>query len=160
MVLLASEFDKSRFFKAVDLDKEKKLRISKVTAEVLGQGDDKERKPIVWFTNDERGLVLNKTNLRTLKEAFGDNMEAWAGKIIVVFPTMTDIRGKMTPALRVRLPPPKQATMAGNGQAAPQPKPEASAPPKSVTESLDEFGQSQPSEKPDIADDLNDEINF
>jgi len=160
MVLLASEFDKSRFLKAADLDKEKKFRVSKVTVEVLGQGDNKERKPIVWFTNDERGLVLNKTNLRALKEAFGDNMEAWAGKVVVVFPTMTDLRGRMTPALRVRVPPPKQATMAGNGQAAPQPKPATPAPPKSTTEQLDEFGQSQSSEKPSLSEDLNDEINF
>jgi len=163
MVLLASEFDKSRFLKAADLDKEKKFRISKVTAEVLGQGDSKERKPIVWFTNDEHGLVLNKTNLRALKDAFGDNMEAWAGKVIVVFPTMTDLRGKMTAALRVRIPPPKQTAMAGNGQAAamsPQPKSALPAPSKSTAEQLDEFGQSHSSEKPDIADDLNDEINF
>ena len=160
MVLLASEFDKSRFLKAADLEKEKKFRISKVAAEVLGQGDTKERKPIVWFTNDERGLVLNKTNLRVLKHDFGDNMEAWVGKIIVVFPTMTDLRGKMTPALRVRTPPPKQATMAGNGQAAPQPKPTPSAPSKSAAEQLDEFGQSQPPEKPSVDHDLNDDIGF
>jgi hypothetical protein len=163
MVLLASEFDKSRFLKAADLDKEKKFRISKVAAEVLGQGDDKERKPVVWFTNDERGLVLNKTNLRALRDAFGDNMEAWAGKVIVVFPTMVDLRGRMTPALRVRIPPPKQTTMAGNGQAtaaSPQPKPKPTAPPKSTTEQLDEFGQSQSSEKPSLSEDLNDEINF
>ena len=32
----------------------------------------------------------------------------WNGKIIVVFPTMVDMRGKMTPGLRVRIPPPKQ----------------------------------------------------
>jgi len=158
MVLLASEFDKSRFLKAADLDKEKKFRISKVTAEALGQGDNKERKPIVWFTNEERGLVLNKTNLRALQGAFGDNMEAWAGKIIVIFPTMADMRGKLTPALRVRIPPPKQATMAGNGQAASQPKPASPAPSKSTTEQLDEFGQSQLSEKPSIAEDLDDEI--
>ena len=160
MVLLASEFDKSRFLKAADLQKEKKFRVSKVTVEVLGQGNDKERKPVVWFTNDERGLVLNKTNRHTLKDAFGDNMEAWVGKIIIVFPTMTDIRGKPTPALRVRIPPPKQATMTGNGQAAPQPKPEPPAPSKpTVEQQLDEFGQSQLSEKkPSIADDLDDEI--
>jgi len=160
MVLLASEFDKSRFLKDADLDKEKKFRISKVTAEVLGQGDDKERKPIVWFTNDERGLVLNKTNLRALQGAFGDNMEAWVGKVVVVFPTMVDMRGKMTPALRVRIPAPKQTTIAGHGQAAPQPKPASPAPSKSAAEQLDEFGQSQLSEKPSIADDLDDEIPF
>jgi hypothetical protein len=159
MVLLASEFDKSRFLKAADLDKEKKFRISKVTAEVLGKGDDKERKPIVWFTNDERGLVLNKTNLRALQGAFGDSMEAWAGKVIVIFSTIVDLRGKMTPALRVRIPPPKQTTTAGNGQAAAMsPRPKPAAPPKSTTEQLDEFSQSQLSEKPSIAEDLDDEI--
>ena len=56
--------------------------------------------------------MLNKTNNRTIRGAFGDDTADWIGKIIVVFPTMTDFRGKMTPALRVRIPPPKQATAA------------------------------------------------
>ena len=87
-----------------------------------------EKKLVVWFTNDERGLVLNKTNNRTIRGAFGDDTANWVGKIIVVFPTMTDLRGKMTPALRVRIPPPKQAPQqpaapqqpvtSGNGAAA------------------------------------------
>ena len=74
----------------------------------------------VWFTNDERGLVLNKTNNRTIRGAFGDDTANWVGKIIVVFPTMADVRGKMTPALRVRIPPPKQATAACNSRQTPQ----------------------------------------
>ena len=56
--------------------------------------------------------MLNKTNNRTIRGAFGDDTANWVGKIIVVFPMMTDLRGKMTPALRVRIPPPKQATAA------------------------------------------------
>ena len=59
--------------------------------------------------------MLNKTNNRTLRGAFGDAADGWVGKIIVVFPTMADFRGKMGPALRVRIPPPKQAS----GRAAP-----------------------------------------
>ena len=46
----------------------------------------------------------------------------WTGKIIIIFPTMVDLRGKMTPALRVRIPPPKQAATAPTA-AAPVPKP-------------------------------------
>jgi len=76
MVLLASEFDNSRFLKAADVPSEKKFRIKNVTAEVFGTGDDKQRKPILWFTNDERGLVLNKTNRHTLQGAFGDTMDS------------------------------------------------------------------------------------
>ena len=82
-MLLASDYDRSKFLKASDLDREKKYRIKSVTAEELGIGKDKETKLVVWFTNDARGLVLNKTNNRTLRGAFGDNTADWATKVIV-----------------------------------------------------------------------------
>jgi hypothetical protein len=163
MALFASDFDKSKYLRAEDLKSEKKFRIKAVTVEAVG--NDKEQKLVVWFTNDERGLVLNKTNNRTLRGSFGDDTSTWPNRIIIVFPTMTDLRGKMTPALRVRTPPPKSATTAtaapkpapsGNGAAAvAQPKPVAT-----VEQQLDEFGQSQSAEKPSIADDLDDEVPF
>src|SRR5262249_2643427 len=115
-MLLASNYDQSRYFKAADQQTEKKLRIKNVTEEIIGAGDDKERKLCVGFKNDERGLVLNKTNNRTLRGAFGDACDGWKGKIIVLFPTQDDFRGRMVPVLRVRIPPPKQP--AGNGQTA------------------------------------------
>lgn len=146
MVLLASAYDQSRFLKAEDLPTEKKFRIKVVTEEEVGVGKDKERKLVVWFTNDEHGLVLNKTNNRTIRGAFGDACDGWVGKIIIVFPTMADFRGTMKPALRVRIPPPKQA--AGNGQAAvtakPAPAVEPEPPPAAAT----------------ADDDLDDEIGF
>jgi hypothetical protein len=117
MVLLASDFDRSRFLKAADIDGEKRFRIKGVAPEEVGTDGDK--KLVVRFTNDERGLVLNKTNNRTLRGAFGDAVEGWVGRIIVVFSTVADLRGKLVPALRVRIPPPKQA--AGNGDASAPP---------------------------------------
>ena len=113
-MLLASAYDQSKYFKAADIPQEKKLRIKDVTEEEIGVGRDKERKLCVWFTNDTRGLVLNRTNNRTLRGAFGDACDGWKGKIIVVFPTQDDFRGRMVPVLRVRIPPPRQA--AGNEQ--------------------------------------------
>jgi hypothetical protein len=113
MVLLASAYDQSRFLKAQDLTAEKKFKIKSVTEEDVGVGKDKERKLVVWFTNDARGLVLNRVNNRTIRGAFGDACDGWTGKIIVAFPTMAEFRGEMKPALRVRIPPPK-----GNGQPA------------------------------------------
>ena len=132
MVLLASDYDKTRFLKAEDLSAEKKFRIKSVTEEEVGVGKDKERKLVVWFTNDSRGLVLNRVNNRTLRGAFGDACDGWIGKIIVIFPTMAEFRGTMKPALRVRIPPPKQA--AGNVQTAKHKPPE----PDPVEEVLDE----------------------
>jgi hypothetical protein len=64
-MLLASAYDQSRYFKATDMQAEKKLRIKDVTEEEIGVGQDKEKKLCVWFTTDPHGLVLNKTNNRT-----------------------------------------------------------------------------------------------
>jgi hypothetical protein len=166
MVLLASEFDQSKYLNAQDLKAEKKFRIKEVTVEMIGTGVQKERKLVAWFTNDKKGLVLNKTNNRTLRHAFGDDTNGWKGKVIVVFPTPVEMAGKMTSGLRVRIPPPKQAATSGNGQAVatpaqPAPQPAPSQPVQSASQQeLDEFGQSPSSEKPSLADDLNDEVGF
>jgi hypothetical protein len=144
-MLLASSYDQSRFFKAADLDAEKKLRVKTVTEESVGVGAEQQKKLVVWFTNDERGLVLNKTNNRTMRGAFGDDCAGWAEKIIVLFPSTVDLRGKMVPSLRVRIPPPKQAAAAGNG----------------ATKSVEpEQPPAKPAVQPSSADDLNDEIPF
>jgi hypothetical protein len=95
MVLLASDYDKSNFLKANDLDGERKFRIKLVTEEDIGTGANKEKKLVVWFTNDDRGLVLNKTNNRVLRGAFGDDTAGWADKIIVLFSMMVPLGGKI-----------------------------------------------------------------
>jgi hypothetical protein len=146
MVLLASAFDQSKYLNAADLTQEIKLRIKSVTVEPVRRGPAQEQMPVLWFTNHKKGLVLNKTNNRTLRAAFGDDMEKWAEKIIVVFPTHTDFGGKTVGALRVRIPPPKQAT-AGNGQ-----------PIKPAT--VQEAEILPPEPKPSLSDDLDDEIGF
>jgi hypothetical protein len=144
MVLLASAYDQSRFFKAADLAAEKKLRIKTVTEEMIGMDKDKERKLVVWFTNDERGLVLNRINNRTIRGAYGDAVEGWVGKIIVVFPTMAEFRGKMGPALRVR--------PSGDGVAAKSAK-KMPAPPADDPEL-------EPEPVKSLGEELDDEIGF
>ncbi len=120
MVLLASDYDKSRFFRADDLNGDRKLRIKTATEELVGAEADKEKKLVIWFTNDERGLVLNRTNNRTIRGAFGDDTTGWAGKVIIIFPMTVEMGGKTVPGLRVRIPPPKHSSQAA---AAAKPKP-------------------------------------
>ena len=163
MVLLASNYDKSRFFKADDLDGDRKLRIKGVTEELVGAGAEKEKKLVVWFTNDERGLVLNRLNNRTLRGAFGDDTAGWTGKVIIIFAMDVEMRGKMVPGLRVRIPPPKHGGPAevttkpepsGNGQiVAAQPKPP-------VDEELDDIDGPPAQSQTTDADELDDEIPF
>ena len=108
MVLFASTYDQSRFFRAEDLTQDKVLRIKSVTEEVIGQAADQQKKLVVWFTSSPKGLVLNRTNNRAIRGAYGDDVLGWAGKLIVLYPTQTDFDGKMVGALRVRIPPSKQ----------------------------------------------------
>ena len=109
MVLLASMYDQSRFFRAEDLTQDKVLRIKSVTEEVVGQSPDQEKKLVVWFTKSAKGLVLNRTNNRAIRGAHGDDVAGWPGKLIVLYPTQADFGGQMVGALRVRILPPKQA---------------------------------------------------
>jgi hypothetical protein len=153
-MLLASDYDKSKYLKGVDLEREKKFRIKVVTEEELtDNAGKKEKKPVVWFTSIEQGLVLNKTNLRTLRGAFGDRMKDWETKVVAIFPMMAD-NGK--PGLRIRILPPKQDSAAaaappsGNGAATPSQT--APTTPKTVGD---------PELEPDSAgDEMDDEIPF
>jgi hypothetical protein len=122
MVLLASKYDQSRFFRAEDLTQDRVLRIKSVTEELIGQGAG-QKKLVVWFTNDLKGLVLNRTNNRAIRGAYGDDVAGWTGKLIVLFRTHADFGGQVVDALRVRIPPPKQAkaSQASSSQEAAKP---------------------------------------
>ena len=118
MVLLASSYDETRFHKAADHQTEVRLKVRAVTEEKMADG---EVKLVVWFTNSKRGLVLNRVNNRTIRAAYGDAVDGWVGKIIVLFPTTAEFRGKMGPALRVRIPSPKDGYRAASTPAKKQP---------------------------------------
>ena len=119
MVLLASEYDQSKFLRAEDLDGgERKFRIKGVSVEDVSG----EQKLVVWFTNHKKGLALNKTNNRVLRAAFGNDTAGWKDQFIILFSMMVPFKGQMVPGLRVRIPPPKQAGKKIAGEPAAQAK--------------------------------------
>ena len=77
-MVLASNYDQSTWMKAADVEDELTLKIKDVTEETVGAGKEKETKLCVWFTNQKQGLLLNKTNNRALRGAFGDETDEWA----------------------------------------------------------------------------------
>ena len=133
MTLYASDFDRSKYMKAADLGPtgtEKRFKIKNCTKETVGEKE--EAKACVWFTTHPKGLLLNKTNLRTLQGALGDKMDNWTGKVVILFVTPVSNRGAMVDGIRVRIPPPKDDYRA---PAAPAPKPK----PPPVEEPDDDF---------------------
>jgi hypothetical protein len=114
----------SKWLKASDIpeDGDLVLTISSVGREEIGQGDDTDLKPVVYFEETEKGLVLNKTNAETIVTLHGSETNAWEGRKVALFATEVDFRGKQTLAIRIRLRKPKAAGQAP-AAAAPAPEP-------------------------------------
>lgn len=97
-----------KYLKAADCDPAILVTISKVTQEDIGQ--DHEKKFVVWFEENDRGLVLNATNGASISEVVGDDdSDAWTGHKVVLFKTQTDYAGRRVDCIRVRAPRSKAA---------------------------------------------------
>jgi len=94
----------SKYLKAADLqDRQHKLVMHRVEMENIG---DDDKKPVLYFVGKQKGLVLNKTNSKTIATAYGDDTDTWENKELVIFPAMVDFRGDQVEAIRVKTPKP------------------------------------------------------
>lgn len=91
----------SKYIKAADLQgRNVTVKIDRAEFEVIGS----DKKLILYFEGKDRGMVLNRTNSNNIAVLYGDEMEDWEGKEIVLFEAMVDFQGKTVPAIRVRGP--------------------------------------------------------
>jgi len=93
----------SKYIKAADLKgKSIKVCIDTVTMEEVGQGEDAEEKPVIYFRDKKKGMVLNVTNSRMIADRFGWETDAWSGKEIELFADRVPFGGNIVDAIRVR----------------------------------------------------------
>ncbi len=102
----------SEYLKASDFPAAAMGTISRV--EMLPVGQDEEVKPVLFFKEYEKGMVLNKTNSCTLMQLYGEESDDWEGQSIVIFAATTDYQGKQVACIRLRAPKPQ-----GKGKPAP-----------------------------------------
>lgn len=96
----------SPWLKAQDLDgKDKDFEILQVATELVGQ--DQESKPVIYFKDQEKALICNITNWRTIAELHGAESDNWRGKTITLTTVMVDAFGQTTPAIRIQDQPQK-----------------------------------------------------
>lgn len=112
-----SDIFPSNYVKCEDLKgKQVTLRIKDVTVEKMGD----DEKPVCWFYQREKGLVLNQTNWDIIEGIHGPESDDWLGKSITIYPTKVMFAGKRVDAIRVReMAPtftPTPAPPAPNGQ--------------------------------------------
>jgi len=60
-------------------------------------------KPVLYFHDRQKGMVLNVTNCREIEGHFGDS-ENWPGKSIELFSTKVPLKGNIVDGVRVRVP--------------------------------------------------------
>ena len=108
-----SEMRPSKYVKAADLNGKAVTLIMNYVEmkELFGQD---EEKPVLFFQNAVKGLVLNVTNSNAIAEEYGDETDDWSEKPIVLYPDKTDFSGKRVDCVRVRIPEPAlEPAMAG-----------------------------------------------
>jgi hypothetical protein len=95
-----------KYLGAVDVgDRKIKSRISKVRKETMQQQGGKPERPkfVVYFTNLDKGVVLNTTNKNTLVEKLGKNPADWINAEVGLYTEPTQYAGKPTRGLRLRV---------------------------------------------------------
>ena len=94
----------SEWLRAHHLDgQEHKVTIKAVVTGELqnGQGG-KVKKPVLHMEGRKLPLALNKTNGKTIARLFGPDTDAWIGKEITIYPTVTQMAGEEVECVRVK----------------------------------------------------------
>ena len=87
--------------KAADLQGRKiKVEISKVETKAFDNG----KKIILSFHGKDKGMACNKTNAMVIAAAYGNILEGWVDKTIILYPTKVQFQGQMVDAIRVETP--------------------------------------------------------
>ena len=100
----AEDYFPSNYVKCSDLaGKEHVVTIAFVKDEVFENDGKQQKKPVVYFKQKFKPLVCNKTNFLTIADCCGKDTDSWAGKQIILFPSMVNMPGgKVTEAVRVK----------------------------------------------------------
>ena len=93
---------------SLDPGKDMVLTIKTVKREVItGAGGKKEECPVCHWAENEKPMVLNMTNMKTIAKMYGPYIEHWAGKRVQIYASTTKFGGDTVECLRIRKDPPE-----------------------------------------------------
>ena len=96
----ANELCPSPHLSAADISGDTVVTIKSVAFSEVGE--EKAKKGVVFFSEFQRGMVVNRTNIKRLIAHHGNETDEWVGKKITIYPSETDFKGETVPCLRVR----------------------------------------------------------
>ena len=121
----------SKYLKCADLHgKPIAVTIEQASYETLKSPEGKEQNKIVLSFHGAKKTPLNLTNFESCEEICGADTDNWPGHRIELYPTKTQMGGKMLDCIRIR--PPAQSELPKSTPLPPKP----SAPP--LAEEMDD----------------------
>lgn len=92
----------NKYLKSSDLQgRSVKVMIDDVIKEEMVDGSEK---PVVSFSNKDKGLVLNRTNATLLAESFGPETNKWRGSLVELYVIKVNFQGRMVDGISIRVP--------------------------------------------------------
>ena len=97
---------KSKYLRAIDIEEPTLFTISNVTIDTLKVRNTESERGVVWFEEDERGLVLNVSLTEILMDLFGSETDRWKGKRVRLFnDRRVKFKGEAVGGIRVKSSP-------------------------------------------------------
>lgn len=107
-----SEMYPSKYLSADDIDGEVVVTIKSVRMETMKDNEGQEQeKPVVFFKESQKAMVLNKTNADRIFEQVDEDTDNWPGKQITLIVESVTAFGETKWAIRVK--PTRPAPKAG-----------------------------------------------
>lgn len=95
----------SRWITAADLPQGKTLRLTmrRVTVEEVYSQKAKGlvKKPVLWFLEARKGLIINRTNADAISAMYGPEVDNWPGQPVGVQQDTTRVGNKTVPCVRI-----------------------------------------------------------
>jgi hypothetical protein len=92
----------SKYLKASDFTDPATYTIKVVYTEKVGRDDD--LKPVCYFGESDKGLILNRTNANILAGLHGAETGEWKGEAIELYSTQVQFGADMVDSIRLRKP--------------------------------------------------------
>ena len=89
------------------------LTIKSVKREMItGTGGKKEECPVCHWQENQKPMILNVTNMKSIAKMYGPYIENWAGKRVQIYASTTKFGGDTVECLRIRKDPPEEKQIA------------------------------------------------
>jgi hypothetical protein len=103
----------SKYIKQSDVEQPTLVTITKLTTADVSQNQSGDMKWVAVFSELDKPMVLNSTNLKRIAKAHGDDSDGWIGKQMVLYVDEdVEFGGEVVGGLRLRAPKVKQGTSA------------------------------------------------